>query len=273
MTIAALCRNAGMSRQNFYKQRKARQSRSADEGLVKALVMRERELQPRLGGLKLFHMLKEELARAGVPLGRDRFFKILKKQGLLLEALPKAPRTTNSYHSLPVFRNLINELEVTGPNQVWVSDITYIRTDEDFVYLSLITDQYSHKIMGYHVALTLEAKDALHALEMALEQLPAGAFPIHHSDRGCQYCSLEYVQRLRDRGLSISMTEQNHCAENAMAERMNGILKQEYSLGCTFRLREQVDRAVEQAVALYNTRRPHRSLQLRIPGQVHFAAA
>ncbi len=262
-----------MSRQNFYKTRQVRQRRWVDEGLVKALVERERALQPRLGGLKLHSMLKEELAQEGVLLGRDRFFRTLKNQGLLLEPLPKAPRTTNSYHSLPVFRNLIKELEVTGPNQVWVSDITYLRTDEDFVYLSLITDQYSHKIVGYHLASTLEAKDTLKALDMALEHLPAGATPIHHSDRGSQYCSHEYVQRLKDGGLSISMTEENHCAENAMAERMNGILKQEYSLGCVFRTGEQAGRAVAEAVYLYNTRRPHRSLELRKPDEVHFAAA
>ena len=269
MTIRDLCMHAGMSRQNFYKGRKARQRKAVNEQLVKQLVEAERSVQPRLGGLKLHRMLRKALEAEGVHLGRDRFFKVLKNQALLLDPLPKAPRTTNSAHNLPVFTNLIKDLEPTGPNQVWVSDITYIRTRETFVYLSLITDMYSRKVVGYHVGRTLEAQDTLKALTMALEQLPDGAHPIHHSDRGCQYCSHEYVKQLKDHGMPVSMTEEDHCAENAMAERMNGILKQEYFLNCNFRTVEQACQAVDEAVHLYNTRRPHRSLDLYTPEQVH----
>jgi transposase InsO family protein len=263
----------GMSRQNFYKQRKQRQRRSVDEQLVKELVQRERAVQPRLGGLKLHGLLQDELAVHGVRLGRDLFFDVLRNQELLLEPLPKAPRTTNSHHSLPVFPNLVKDIQPDGPNQIWVSDITYIRGIDRFYYLSLVTDAYSHQIMGYHLAPTLKAEDALKALNMALAQLPAGAKPIHHSDRGCQYCSHEYVQRLKEYGLSISMTQENHCAENAMAERLNGILKQEYYLGCVFENSEQAQQAVVEAVYLYNERRPHRSLNMLTPSAVHRAAA
>jgi transposase InsO family protein len=273
MSVSELCEHAGMSRQNFYKVRKARQRRRVDEQLVKRLVEAERALQPRLGGLKLHRMLREELEAEDVRLGRDRFFEVLKNQALLLEPLPKAPRTTNSRHSLPVFTNLIEDLVVSRPNQVWVSDITYIRTREDFAYLSLITDKYSKKIVGYHVGRTLSAEDTLKALQMALATLPKGMRPIHHSDRGCQYCSHEYVQQLKDHGLAISMTEEDHCAENAMAERMNGILKQEYFLKHEFRSVAQAREAVDEAVHLYNTRRPHRSLRLRTPEQMHRQAA
>ncbi len=262
-----------MSRQNFYKARKVRQRKHVDEGLIKYLVQAERAIQPRLGGLKLHKLLGEDLAREGIRLGRDLFFEVLRNQGLLLEPLPKAPRTTNSRHSLPVFTNLVKDMEVTGPNQAWVSDITYIRTCEDFVYLSLITDKYSRKIVGYHLGRTLEAQDALKALQMALEGLPEGAKPIHHSDRGCQYCCHDYVKELQDRGMPISMTEEDHCAENAMAERVNGILKQEYFLKHEFRNMAQAGKAVEEAICLYNTRRPHRSLNLKIPEQVHGMAA
>jgi len=262
-----------MSRQNFYKSRRARQRRKVDEHLVRRLVEAERAAQPRLGGLKLHSMLREELEAENVRLGRDRFYEVLRNQALLLEPLPKAPRTTNSVHSLPVFTNLVKDLELTGPNQAWVSDITYIRTREDFAYLSLITDKYSRKVVGYHLGRTLEAQDALKALNMALETLSEGARPIHHSDRGCQYCSHEYVARLKDRGMEISMTEQDHCAENAMAERMNGILKQEYFLNHEFHTVAQARRAVSEAVRLYNTQRPHRSLQLRTPEQIHRKAA
>jgi putative transposase len=262
-----------MTPQNFYKGRKTRQHKKVDELLVKQLVEAERAMQPRLGGLKLHSMLRDELKAAGVDLGRDRFFDVLRNQALLLEALPKAPRTTNSSHSLPVFTNLIKGFELTGPNQVWVSDITYIRTHEEFVYLSLITDKYSRKVVGYHVGRTLEAQETLKALEMALKHLPEGAHPIHHSDRGCQYCSHEYVKKLTDNGLPVSMTEENHCAENAMAERVNGILKQEYFLNYRFQSVAQVHQAVDEAVWLYNTRRPHRSLKLSTPEQIHEKAA
>lgn len=262
-----------MSRQNFYKSRKQRERREVDEGLVKELVNMERAVQPRLGGAKLHFMLRGQLEEAGVRLGRDRFFQVLRHQGLLLEAVPKAPRTTCSGHSLPVFNNLVKELELTEPNQAWSSDITYIRTRTEFLYLSLIMDMSSRKIVGYHLGKTLEARETLNALAMALLTKPADSKPIHHSDRGCQYCSHEYVDRLNEAQMPISMTEVNHCAENSKSERVNGILKQEYFLKVEFRDMEQAKRAVDQAVNLYNTRRPHRSLQYRTPEQVHQAAA
>jgi len=273
MSIMGLCELAGMSRQNFYKARHCRQRRRVDSGLIRELVLAERKLHPRIGGLKLHVMLKKKLASTGIKLGRDRFFAVLKEQDLLVQPLPKAPRTTNSNHSLPVYTNIAKNHELTGANQVWVSDITYIRTRENFAYLSLVTDKHSHKIVGYHVGRTLKTEDTLNALKMAVSELPEGVFPIHHSDRGSQYCSHEYVSVLKSNGLGVSMTEENHCAENALAERMNGILKQEYSLSCEFRTISQVRRAVKQAVWLYNTRRPHRSLKMRTPEQVHNSAA
>ena len=159
------------------------------------------------------------------------------------------------------------------PHEVWVSDLTYLRTEEGYLYLALITDKKSRKIVGFHCGDTLEASGCLKAVEMALAQLPEGARPIHHSDRGCQYCSHEYVNKLVDRGLGVSMTETDHCAENALAERMNGILKSEYGLG--FRLRSKaVARAlVREAVHLYNTRRPHTALGMKTPEEVHALTA
>jgi len=159
MSVSSLCRGVGMSRQNFYKTRTSRKRREVDERLVKQLVEKERALQPRLGGLKLYKLLSKQLKEEGIILGRDRFFEVLRNQGLLLEPLPKAPRTTNSAHSLPVFMNLVKDVDLTGANQVWVSDITYIRTVNDFVYLSLITDKYSRKIVGYFVGRSLKAEE------------------------------------------------------------------------------------------------------------------
>jgi putative transposase len=263
-----------MSRQNYYARRQVRQSQAVDAGLIVELVQAERRVQPRLGTRKLRVVLQGAMAQAGVALGRDRFFEVLRRGGLLLAPLPREyPQTTNSYHCLPVFANLVKERVLSQPNEVWVSDLTYLRTAEGFLYLALVTDKYSRKVVGYHCGDTLEAIGCVRALGMALKDLPEGTHPIHHSDQGSQYCCHEYVAALKERGLSISMTEQNHCAENALAERLNGILKAEYGLGGRFKTPASAHLAVDQAVHLYNTRRPHTSLGNRLPEQVHSRAA
>lgn len=271
--VSALCERVGMSRQNYYAARRLRGCREIEEGLVLELVRRERRLQPRLGGRKLLHLLGADLEGAGVRVGRDRFFELLAENDLLVVPKPAAPRTTQSRHCLPVFRNLLAGLALLGPNEAWVSDLTYIRTEEGFLFASLITDAYSRKIVGAHIGDSLEAEGCLQALEQALEGLPADKRPIHHSDRGCQYCCHQYVGRLRERGLEISMTEVSHCYENAKAERVNGILKQEYEMDRTFRTKAQAKVAFHQAVWLYNHRRPHLTLDYRFPSSVHAEAA
>jgi len=263
-----------MTRQNYYARRQRRRRRAVDGELVAELVRRERQMQPRLGTRKLYHLLQPELKEAGVRVGRDRMFEELRKRDLLLEPLPAPyPQTTQSYHNLPVFGNRIKDKELEGPNEVWVSDLSYLRTREGFLYLALITDKYSRKIVGWHVGDTLEAVGCLRALDGALAELPEGSKPIHHSDQGSQYCCHEYVKRLQERGLPISMTEVNHCAENALAERMNGILKQEYGLGAEFPTKADARRTVPQGIWLYNTKRPHTALGYRVPEQVHQCAA
>lgn len=259
-----------MTRQNYYARRRVRAGRKIDGELLEALVVRERHQQPRLGTRKLHHRLKGELKEAGVKLGRDRIFAELKARDLLVPRKRAAwPQTTRVYRPLPIFENRIKGLEVERPNQVWVSDLTFLRSLEGYLYLSLITDLISRKIVGYHVSDSLEAAGCLAALDMALAGLPAGQRPIHHSDRGCQYCSHDYVKKLQAHGLEISMTEEDHCAENAMAERMNGILKQEYGLGDEFPEKNKVRRAVDQAVWLYNNKRPHTALGYDYPERVH----
>jgi transposase InsO family protein len=259
-----------MSRQNYYARRKQWQRRQVDHELVAGLVRRERQQQPRLGARKIHHRIKTELAEAGVRIGRDRLFEVLRAEDLLLSPQPAPyPHTTQSDPNLPVFRNQVRETVLDRPNQVWVSDLTYLRTQEGYLYLALITDKFSRKIVGYHAGDTLEAVGCVRALERALLDLPAQARPIHHSDQGSQYCSHQYVRRLQERGLGISMTESQHCAENALAERMNGILKQEYGLGVEFGRKADARRAVDQGVWLYNTQRPHTALQYRVPEEVH----
>ncbi len=273
LSISGLCRRACMSRQNYYARRCQRQQRVVDDDLVVRLVRQERQLQPRLGTRKLLHLVGRDLQENGVTIGRDRFFKILRENDLLLEPKPARPKTTHSRHSLPVFHNVVATMEVNAPNQAWASDITYIRTDEGFLYAALITDMFSRRIVGHAIGDSLEAEGCLQALNVALAALPAGARPVHHSDRGCQYCCHLYVERLQGAGLGISMTEQMHCYENALAERVNGIVKQEYGLDSTFRTKEQARRAFAEAVWLYNHRRPHASLNYRIPAEVHQHAA
>jgi putative transposase len=272
--VSAVCRKVGITRQNYYARRKARQRRQVDAGLVVALVIEERKVQPRLGARKLHFMLKGVLQKEEVRLGRDRFLEVLREHELLLAPKPaEHPCTTNSHHCLPVFGNRIKGLEVCQPNEVWVGDLTYIRTWAGFLYLSLLTDKYSRKVVGYHCGETLEAGGSLAALKQALADMPAGATPIHHSDQGTQYCCHEYVNCVQAAGLSVSMTETDHCAENALAERMNGILKGEYGLGGEFKTKAGARHAVDQAVHLYNTRRPHTALEYRTPHEVHSLAA
>jgi putative transposase len=259
-----------MTRQNYYARRKLRRRRRVDGELVAQLVQRERCLQPRLGARKMRVLLQEPLAEAGVRLGRDRFFEVLREHDLLLaRRRSERPQTTHSYHSLPVFGNLVKDCQASRPNEVWVGDLTYLRTEEGFMFLSLLTDKVSRHIVGYHCGDSLESIGCQEALKMALKQLPPGQGPIHHSDRGSQYCCREYVDLASTRGLAMSMTEVDHCAENALAERMNGILKSEYGLDQPFKTKAQTTRAVHQAIHLYGTRRPHTALANRFPAQVH----
>lgn len=275
VNVQRVCAQAGMSRQNYYAGRRVREraqvaAAEVAAAEVVALVQAERAVPPRIGGRKLWRVLGPALAAAGVTLGRDRFFAVLRAGDLLLAPRRSAaPCTTHSSHCLPVFKNEIRALELAGPNEVWVSDVTYVRTREGFVYLSLITDKWSRKIVGHCAAADLTVAGTLRALEGALAELPAGTRPIHHSDRGSQYCCHEYVARLAASGLGISMTEVDHCAENALAERVNGILKGEYALDGEFADRGQAGAVIATAVRLYNTRRLHTALGYRVPAVVH----
>ena len=181
-------------------------------------------------------------------------------------------RTTNSRHGFNTYLNLTEGFVPTGINQLWVSDITYIRAAEGFMYLALITDAYSRKIVGYDISDSLELEGALRALQKALKSLPANHRLIHHSDRGIQYCSHAYVNKLKSRNIKISMASKGNCYENALAERVNGILKQEYYLDKTFRLKSLAMKACKQAVTIYNQHRLHMSLGYKTPEHMHQVA-
>jgi putative transposase len=262
-----------MTRQNYYKNRRHRRRQAIEEEFILELVRRERALQPRLGGRKLLHVLRAEMSFGGVRIGRDRFFSLLGGESLLIGRKRLRCRTTDSRHCFRVYGNLLKEVRLSGPGQALVSDITYLYTEEGFMYVSLVMDAYSRAIVGYDCSDRLESEGALRALMMALRGLPRGSGAIHHSDRGCQYCSCAYVGKLNQWGLRISMTEENHCYENGQAERLNGILKQEYGLGRRFLRKSDAKACVSEAVWLYNYRRPHQSLGYRCPMEVHQAAA
>jgi transposase InsO family protein len=233
------------------------------------LVREERRRQPRIGVRKLRYMVGERLRSAGVEVGRDRFFEVMRGAGMLVIKKARTKRTTQSRHSLPVFRNRVKGMELRGPNEVWVSDLTYVRTDEGFVYAAVIMDAWSRKVVGMHVGDSLESIGCQQALREALRDLPEGKSPIHHSDRGCQYCCHEYVAMLREAGMEVSMTEEMHCYENAQAERVIGILKGEYELDQTFQTKAGARAAAEEARTLYNTIRTHTALKYQVPSVAH----
>lgn len=269
LSIKSLCRQCGITTQAYYKGKKQRKAKELDYSVVLNEVKLKRRLHSRMGTRKLYAELQGGWKGKGIKLGRDRLFDLLRSHNLLVKRKRRWVHTTNSRHCLPLYRNLLPNREPTGPHQVLVADITYLKTDKDYLYLSLITDLYSRKIVGWNLADNLNASESIKALQMAMKQVPANRWPIHHSDRGCQYCSHSYTGKLGERNWSISMTEVNHCAENSHAERLNGILKDEYNLDLTFRNEEQARRAVEDSIYLYNEQRPHNSLAKRKPAQVH----
>lgn len=242
-----------------------------DELLLR-LVSGIRMRHPCMGGKKLYFRLKDDIDRLGIHIGRDKFFELLAKNGLLVKRRRKYVSTTDSYHRFRVYKNQLRDKMLTKSHQGWVSDITYIRTGKDFSYLFLITDAYSRKIVGWQLSDSLKIAGAVGALKMAVKQCPATEGLVHHSDRGIQYCSKDYVKLLQKAKIKISMTEENHCYENATAERVNGILKQEYGLDETFKSQSHAEKAVKEAISSYNMDRPHWSLNLATPQQMHIAA-
>lgn len=224
-----------------------------------------RQLMPRVGGRKLLKHLPD------LGIGRDKFFDILRQHGLLVKRRRKYVLTTNSDHDLPIYPNLVASVTVDAANQVWVADQTYIRLRQGFCYLSLLTDLYSRKIVGYDVSRTLEASGPLRALQMALSTQEHYLGLIHHSDRGKQYCSDQYTQRLKEHGCQISMTAPRRPDQNATAERVNGILKTEFYLDATFSCLEDARRAIVQSIYIYNNIRLHTSLGMITPRLKHAA--
>lgn len=261
----------GFSRQAYYQYWQRQAGQVGQEEVVVTLVKAIRKEHPRLGTRKLYERLKEELTKREIKMGRDALFEVLAANGLLVRRRRRNVTTTFSRHHFRRFPNLIKELVVERPNQVWVADITYWFTHYGCLYISLVTDAYSRRIMGYGVAQSLQAVHSKAALQMALEQVAEGAGKrlIHHSDRGIQYCSAEYVSVLNAHQVQISMTQSGDPLENAIAERVNGILKTEYLEHESVVSLAQAQLVLQQAVQLYNYQRPHLSCDMLVPDEAH----
>lgn len=267
-SVADACISFNIKRDAYYKYRKRLMLRESVINKVVDLVKKERRYQPRVGTRKLLEALRPMFEDECMKVGRDFLFDILRQYNMLINKKRASCKTTNSYHHFYKYNNLVKDVKVTRPNQVWVSDITYIRTINGFCYLALITDMYSRKIIGYDVSDSLELAGCLRALKMALRHVRNPSGLIHHSDRGIQYCSNFYVNELKKRKILISMTEEHHCYENAIAERVNGILKDEFYIDqCFFNIR-QARIAINNAVEIYNSKRLHLSLGYKTPNMV-----
>ena len=260
----------GYSRQAYYQQKKQIEKESLQYGLLINEVLKIRKNQKRLGCRKLIHKLEPFMAQHQIVIGRDAFFDLLSEHNLLVRKRKRRkPITTFSGHWMRKYPNLIEGFYPTAPNQLWVSDITYIVVGNGFAYLSLITDAYSRKIVGFYLSKDLSAEGCIRALEMALNNNPILGRLIHHSDRGSQYCCSDYVKILNDNFIKISMTQNGDPRENAIAERVNGILKDELIDKEQSNYKEAV-RNVSIAISIYNQQRPHGSIDYLTPIEAHF---
>ena len=266
-SVDAICREHGITRQGYHQARQREKAdREREEEALKH-VNRERCEQPRIGTRKL-HFKYTKILR-GLRIGRDKLFALLRRCGLLVPQRRRSMGMTHWWHSLRVYENLIRDFVPKNPNELWVSDMTYVPVGDGFAYASIVTDAFSRKIVGYDLSRTMEAEGPLRALRMALKQNRSTKGLIHHSDRGIQYCCQAYVRTLKEHGCRISMTGGGNPYENALAERVNGTLKNEYLLSYGFNSFDQAKTALTQAVRLYNERRPHLALAYDTPAEVH----
>lgn len=272
ISIAAVCRQLGYSKQAYYKTKINQQTKICYRNIAKQKVLGIRQQLPRTGTRKLYYLLAEQFRQEHIKVGRDKLFSILRDEQLLIVKKKRYTQTTNSKHWLDKYPNLFKEQRITGPEQAWVADITYLSIDKGFIYLHLITDAYSKQIMGYCLSDNLAATSTIKALQMALSKRRYKTRLIHHSDRGLQYCSAGYVSLLNKNDIEISMTQDGNPYDNAIAERVNGILKDEFGLDETLPDIIQAKRQTDQAILLYNNQRPHLSCGMLTPKQMHSQA-
>lgn len=258
----------GISRQGYYRGLCALQGSEIAGAIVVELVQKKRQHHPKMGMRKLYELNYEELRELGI--GRDKFNKILRENNLLVTRKRRRAKTTDSRHGFRRYENKLKELEVTEINKAVVTDITYIQAGGKFMYLSLVTELKTRMIVGYDLSESLAIEGAYRAIRKGLRHMGGDLKGmLHHSDQGIQYCSKKYVNYLKRRGIEMSMSERGNPYENAIAERVNGILKTEYNLGMNFSSRKEAMKAVEEAIELYNYGRPHMSIGMKIPGKYY----
>lgn len=237
---------------------------------VKQLVDRERKLLPRLGTRKIHYLIKEDLQQQNLKFGRDKLFTLMQYYGLQIKPRRRYIQTTMSKHWLRKWPNIIKEKIVNQPDEVWVSDITYLKTEQGNCYLNMITDKYSRKIVGYAVADNMETESMIEALKMAaVQRINPMIQTIHHSDRGLQYCSKEYELLTCKNNIRLSMTENGDPYENALSERMNRTIKEEFGMDKILKSKQQVKQLVSESIFLYNNKRPHLALKMKTPEKVY----
>lgn len=266
--MSSLCTLLGYTRQAFYKYQQQHQKQALETELLLQQVLKIRQLQPQIGTRKLMVLLGDFMKDHNIELGRDGLFDLLREHRLLVRKRKRKAHTTFSRHWYSKYPNLIKGMEPRCANELWVSDITYIPLKERFGYLSLVTDAYSRKIVGHFLSATLEAWGSVNALKMAIKNASGIQGLIHHSDRGIQYCCNDYVKVLKTKSIGISMTENGDPYENAIAERVNGILKEEL-LQRRYNTLEEATKSVTAAITIYNTLRPHASCNMLTPQQAH----
>jgi putative transposase len=269
--LGKLCTLFGVTRQAYYEAEIYEKKTSIAHMIILSIVKELRAEIPLIGTRKLLFQLMPHLEEHGIKMGRDQLFNLLRFHGLLIRRRKRMVKTTDSHHWLKKYPNLIQQMDVTAPEQLWVSDITYIRTLEGFSYLSLITDAYSRKIVGYALYPTLEAVGCIEALEMAVEARRniSPYILIHHSDRGIQYCSVGYIDILTKANIAVSMTQSGSPYENALAERVNGIIKNEFFPKKIYQNYKEAKKSIARIVLTYNERRPHSSIDFLTPEQAH----
>jgi putative transposase len=261
----------GYSRQHVYKQEQNAAINTLKAVAVKELVDQQRKKLPRIGTRKVYHLIQGDLEKQGIKFGRDKLFELMRHYGLQVKPRRRYIQTTNSKHWLRKWPNIITDTKVNRPDQVWVSDITYIKTEEGNCYLNMITDAFSRKIMGYAIEDNMEAESMVKALKMAVaERQDPSVATIHHSDRGLQYCSKEYVSAAEHENIKLSMTENGDPYENALAERMNRTIKEEFGMDRKVKSKRQVKQLVEESIFLYNDFRPHLALNMMTPNQIYY---
>lgn len=268
VSLMRCCRLFGISRQAVYQSDVRLKERVATRDKVVKLVLNERRILPRSGTRKLHYLLKDDFVADGIKMGRDSLFDTLRQYGLLIKPERSYTKTTNSKHWMHKHPNLLKDMCITRAEQVYVSDITYVKSHQRTHYLSLVTDAYSRRIMGYHLSDDLSAESVVRALIMAIKNRITDLPLIHHSDRGLQYCSEVYQKVLDHNHIKPSMTDGYDCYQNALAERVNGILKQEF-LFCKCNNKQQLNELIKQSVEIYNNKRPHAALHMKTPNLIH----